>query len=371
MSDLVGLKQAMLTWLASLQGKHCLLVQHLQGQTGDLSAVEAVFTATGQYPAGIGGNYLNDDNQLTTLDYDDVNPALIAWWNAGGVVTLFGATPNPSGGGQGATSVNIANALSAGTPENAAFQGFMQTFGQGLLQLQAAGVMVFMRYLPEMNGNWNWWGETNVNAAQFGQLWRMWDDYNTKTLGLQNLIRVYSSNGGDLSRYPGDDYVDAVGFDCYSDNPGADALSSYQAFATPNPAVGYAANKPIAYTEFGPGSPSLGDPNFDETILIAALKGPLKNCVWCEQWWERWAMNTVQNIAQALHDPWVLNRAALGRPSAAAPPVVTPPPAVLTQALVQGQIAAAQATLALAGSVLAEAATQISAAETALAALLP
>jgi Glycosyl hydrolase family 26 len=323
------LKQAMLTWLRGLAGKHCAMVQHLQGQSGDLTAVDAVFKSTGRYVAGLGGNYFNDNGTDPTCVYAAQNAVLIDWWNAGGIVTMCAGTPNPSGGGQSTvTPCNAANILTPGTPENAAWIVIMTEIGQGLLQLKNAGVVLPWRPLHEPNGTWNWWGPTNFDRVQFIQLWQMWRRFNDG-LGLDNLIYVFASNGGDLGLYPGDAYVDFVGFDVYTSNPAADAVTAYQLFLTP---AGTYGGKPIAYTEFGPGGPNAGDPNFDASVLLAALKGPLAKCVWCEEWWERWGLDQVKNPGTLLGDPWILDRDNLGRPVDTTPPAQagTTTPVVLT-----------------------------------------
>lgn len=306
------LKQAMLAWLTGLSGKNCLMVQHLGGQSGDLTAVNNVFKATGRYVAGLGGNYFNDNGTDPTCDYSAQNPVLIDWWNQGGIVTMCAGTPNPCGGGQSTTTpCNAANILTAGTAENTAWTKIMGEIGQGLLQLKNGGVVLPWRPLHEPNGPWNWWGPENFSRVQFIQLWQMWKQFNDG-LGLDNLIYVYASNGGDLSLYPGDAYCDFVGFDVYTSNPAADAVSAYQLFLAPN-SLTYG-GKPIAYTEFGPGGPNAGDPNFDAGTLLAALKGPLAKCVWCEEWWERWGLDQVKNPGTLLNDKWILDRDNLGRP---------------------------------------------------------
>lgn len=333
MTDTASLKRAMLAWLVGLSGKHAVMVQHLGGQSADLTAVNTVFTKTGRYVGGIGGNYFSDNGTDPTCNYAVQNPALIGWWQAGGIVTMCAGAGNPSGGGQATiTPCNAVNILTPGTTENIAWVAIMREIGQGLLQLKQAGVVVLWRPLHEPNGTWNWWGETNFTAPQFAQLWQMWKAFND-SLGLDNLIYVFAANGADLTRYPGDAYVDVLGFDVYTSNPAVDALPAYQLFHLTNTAVGYAAGKPIAYAEFGAGSPNAGDPAFDAAVLLAALQGPLKNCVYVEQWWERWALDQVQNATTLLNAPWILNRDNLGRPTAASIAA-----AAITNATVVGRI---------------------------------
>jgi hypothetical protein len=76
-------------------------------------------------------------------------------------------------------------------------------------------------------------------------------------------------------------------------------------------------------------------------VLLAALKGPLKGCVYVEQWWERWGLDQVQNATTLLNDPWILNRDNLGRPTASATPAL----AIATNETVVGKIDQALALL--------------------------
>lgn len=297
-----------LAWLKSFQGKHCILVQHLGGAHNDTTTLDNIHNATGQWPAGIGGSWYNDDGD-GVYNPNQV-PMLIDWYKKGGVITINNGTPNPSGQG---SNVNIEAVLTNGTPENTRWKQIMADSVDALLQLKKGGVnWLFWRPLHEMNGTWEWYGPQAVDNNQYKRLWKMWKDYNDAH-GCDHLIYVYASNGADLSRYPGDDYVHVVGYDAYTANP-AETANAVQTFTQPNPSVGFAANKSIAYCEFGSNGPDSGDPNFDEMTLVNALKGPLNRCIYVEQWWERWALDTVRNTKAALNDPYIFTRDNINRP---------------------------------------------------------
>ena len=71
------------------------------------------------------------------------------------------------------------------------------------------------------NGAWFWWGADGPDA--FKQLWRLMHDRLHATPshpGLHNLIWEFTSSAaktGHLDWYPGDDVVDMIGLDIYTD----------------------------------------------------------------------------------------------------------------------------------------------------------
>ena len=89
------------------------------------------------------------------------------------------------------------------------------------------GELIPIIYRPyhENSGLWFWWGASNTTKDEFVNLWRYTIEYLRDVKGVENFLYAYSPNGhftseaNYLSRYPGDDYVDIIGFDMYHDNP--------------------------------------------------------------------------------------------------------------------------------------------------------
>lgn len=89
-----------------------------------------------------------------------------------------------------------------------------------LQKFEDAGVPVVWHPLHEAAGGWFWWGDHGPEA--FKELWQLTYDRMTNVHGLDNLIWEYSiaaasSNGFNEDWYPGDEYVDIVGLDIYTD----------------------------------------------------------------------------------------------------------------------------------------------------------
>ena len=84
-------------------------------------------------------------------------------------------------------------------------------------------IPLLFRPFHELTGSWFWWCKNTCTADEFKTLWRFTIDYLRNTKKLHNLIIVYSvadfnTKADFLARYPGDDYVDIVGFDNYCYN---------------------------------------------------------------------------------------------------------------------------------------------------------
>jgi mannan endo-1,4-beta-mannosidase len=81
-------------------------------------------------------------------------------------------------------------------------------------------IPVLYRPFHELTGNWFWWCKNTSSAEDFKALWRFTIDYLRNTKKLHNLLIVYSvadfnSEADFMDRYPGDNYVDFIGFDNY------------------------------------------------------------------------------------------------------------------------------------------------------------
>ncbi|MDF9828820.1 glycosyl hydrolase [Parabacteroides sp. PF5-6] len=94
-------------------------------------------------------------------------------------------------------------------------------------------IPVIFRMYHEHSGGWFWWGSEQCTPAQYKQLWIMTVDYLREKRHVHNLLYAYSpSETRDeaefLERYPGDDYVDIIGFDCYATGSDATAVANYK-----------------------------------------------------------------------------------------------------------------------------------------------
>jgi mannan endo-1,4-beta-mannosidase len=142
------------------------------------------------------------------------------------------------------SSFNTANVLVEGTKERAYFDLAVEDLAEQLLKLQDAGVPLIFRPLHEAQGNdndnggtsWFWWGDRG--SAVYTELWKLLYTELTDDYGLHNIIWEFNSYDYSTSAswYPGDDYVDIVGYDKYNtvynrhdgntSGPNVDAIAS-------------------------------------------------------------------------------------------------------------------------------------------------
>ena len=79
------------------------------------------------------------------------------------------------------------------------------------------------RPFHEFDGEWFWWGAAYNEPEEFKDLWRFTVHYLRDILNVHNMLYAFSpdikfdSREDYLLRYPGDDYVDILGFDDYED----------------------------------------------------------------------------------------------------------------------------------------------------------
>jgi mannan endo-1,4-beta-mannosidase len=133
------------------------------------------------------------------------------------------------------TNFDVQAALaSPGSPKYNLLLSDIDAIGTQLQKFQTAGVPVIWRPLHEAQGGWFWWGAKGPQA--FKDLWHLMYNRLTNVDGLHNLIWEYTSSSADQGFrdwYPGDDVVDIVGADVYTDasssmsGPWNDLLDEY------------------------------------------------------------------------------------------------------------------------------------------------
>ncbi len=206
----------------------------ISGQQDD---VEYVLEKTGKEPA-IGAFDLMDYSPSRIENQADLTPvrtteAMINWakkgegrgiislsWHWNAPTDLINEAPDKlwwSGFYTKATTFDLAAVLA--DKNGSRYQLLLRDIDVIALQLkklQAADVPVLWRPLHEASGKWFWWGAKG--AGPFKELWQIMYNRLTNYHQLHNLIWVYSgTNALDPAWYPGDQYVDIVGEDIYTD----------------------------------------------------------------------------------------------------------------------------------------------------------
>jgi hypothetical protein len=115
---------------------------------------------------------------------------------------------------------------------------------------------VIFRPLHEHTQTWNWWGRSATTDSEFIAFWRFIVSYLRDTKGIHNVIYAISPQmdevyddpvGRILFRWPGDEWVDLVGIDCYHGRNRKAFESNVKALAEVSERV----HKPVGVTETG------------------------------------------------------------------------------------------------------------------------
>ncbi len=112
--------------------------------------------------------------------------------------------------------------ITPGTLINERWKSQVDVIAWFLKQLRYANVPVIWRPYHEMNGDWFWWGKKEGESG-YKKLYRMMFDRLVNFHGLNNLIWVYNCNEVKNNvdpydkYYPGDDVVDILATDVYTE----------------------------------------------------------------------------------------------------------------------------------------------------------
>ena len=185
---------------------------------------------TGDYPAVYGMDLGDIEHRspvnLDSVPFSDMRTFVDRIWSRGGVITFSWHVDNLLTGGTAwdVSSGRVVASVLPGGERHEEFRAWLDNLAEFLASLkddQGVAIPVIFRPWHEHTGSWFWWGQDLCTTEEFVALWRFTFDYLCGEKNLHNLLFAYSS-GGDidsigqyLERYPGDDYVDLMGFDYY------------------------------------------------------------------------------------------------------------------------------------------------------------
>lgn len=162
---------------------------------------------------------------LDKVRFDRIRDWMVQAFEMGAVNTASWHLNNPvSGGGAWDTAKAVASILPGG-PRHEQFKGWLDrlaAFFASVKTRDGEPVPIVFRPFHEMSGRWFWWGAGHVSPEDYQALWRFTVEYLRDQKGLHHLLYAYSPNalrdyGEDRywTWYPGDAYVDVLGFDDY------------------------------------------------------------------------------------------------------------------------------------------------------------
>lgn len=173
------------------------------------------------------------------------------------------------------------NQILPGQKYNKVFTSYLDMIAEYAKQVKGA---VIFRPFHECTGSWFWWGAAYCDAETYKNVYRYTVEYLRDTKNVHNLIYAYSpsnSGAGTVAdygvRYPGDAYVDMVGFDMYDKNPTDDGtwMKQFKKQLEVTSSFAKKHNKLVAVSETGISNDT--QPGESQTAL---LKSGNKNKDW-------------------------------------------------------------------------------------------
>jgi len=244
----------------------------------DRSDVKSV---TGSDPAVYGWDLghleLGEDKNLDGVPFDFMKREIVKIYERGGVNTVSWHLNNPVNDSSAwdTTNYSVREILSAG-PAHEKYKNHLDHVAGFLNSLKADdGTMVPVIFRPfhEHTGSWFWWGKNFCTPDEYIALWHFTIDYLRKEKKMNHLIIAYSSSDiqsreNYMERYPGDEYVDVIGFDDYSfDEDGY--IARIEKSLTVLCKIAEERNKIPAFTETG--AEQLLNPSWYTKILLPVI----------------------------------------------------------------------------------------------------
>ncbi|WP_353125629.1 glycoside hydrolase family 26 protein [Parapedobacter pyrenivorans] len=231
-ADLTPQTAALLNALKTISGKHILLGHQDATAYGvDWSAEPGksdVKSTTGSYPAvygwDVGHLEIGKSSNLDNVSFDSMRTRMIEAYERGGINTVSWHSTNPVNGSSAwdTTRYSVSEILPGGKHHDTLndYLRHLAVFFSSLKTADGTPVPIIFRPFHEHTGSWFWWGAAFCTPQEYIALWQYTADYLRNESGLKNLLMAYSSStivteANYLERYPGDDYVDIVGFDDY------------------------------------------------------------------------------------------------------------------------------------------------------------
>lgn len=265
---------------------------------------------TGKWVGLVGAEYHNGQD----VNWEKPNQLFEEYWRQGGFCQLYLIMTNPANPGSfnGGGKCDINLVLDPYHPYHTHFYRELDKVAAGLAELQKKGVVVFLNPFAEATADWFWWGG---NPTDFIRLYREVHDYLVKEKQLDNLLFIYEpscANNTALQFYPGDGYVDMIGFSLFVDYNKEIDSQSIQNYSQLK-----SLGKPLAISQWGPrrGGDQTGgqdQPPGDNLKLMRGIQKYYPEIVWWMNWNYAYAIatpdNSNYNSKELLGDPWVINR---------------------------------------------------------------
>lgn len=191
-----------------------------------------VQTVTGDYPAVIGYDLgkleFDSTHNLDGVAFAKIKQDIQDTYQRGGINTISWhfnnpVTPTKNTWDKADSTIKHLFASAQAMQTYTAWLDKLAHFVKSLKGKNGQTIPVLFRPFHEHTGSWFWWGANHCSPEEYIKLWRFTVDYLKNKKGVHNLLYAYSTDhfkdeAHYLERYPGDAYVDLIGFDYYHRN---------------------------------------------------------------------------------------------------------------------------------------------------------
>ncbi|WP_052339758.1 glycosyl hydrolase [Gorillibacterium massiliense] len=272
--DATDRTKSLFVYLNQIRGNHILFgQQHATDEGLSITKHDGTesdtFNDVGAYPAMFGWDTLSLEGYEKpgvmgdfAKSRDNLIDVMKKAYKYGGVLTLSSHMPNfVTGDDFRITKGNVVSHILPGGDKNAEFNTYLDhiaDFANNLKDDGGNSIPVIYRPFHEQNGSWFWWGAAFTTSDEYKEIYRYTVEYLRDKKGVRNFLYAYSPGGGFgeseseyLKTYPGDDYVDILGFDSYYNGEGASWFSGVTTEAKTISKLADKKGKVAALTEFG------------------------------------------------------------------------------------------------------------------------
>ncbi len=220
---------------------------------------------TGDYPAVYGWELghleIDKKENLDNVPFDKMQQFIRQGYERGGVITISWHLNNPLTGKSAwdPEEGTVASILPGGEKHDL-FKNWLDkvaVFFNGLKGKDGEFIPVIFRPFHELNGNWFWWGGKHCSDDEFKKLWKFTVKYLRDQKNIHHLLYAYNTDRFStrkeyLAKYPGDEWVDVIGFDIYQRNtPKEKFIQELQSMFSILGSIATEHHKIPALTEFG------------------------------------------------------------------------------------------------------------------------
>lgn len=196
-------------------------IAHVADITRKAAAEGALITLSAHMP-----NFEVIDQRVKAYDaaggvVDETKNEMVGYWTTENGEKQY----NFSGYTPGTTTGNIVQRIMPGQDLNYLYTDYLDLIADYAKSVEGDGITILFRPFHENTGSWFWWGAAFCDEQAYINLFRYTVDYMKETKGVHNMLYVYGpgSEAANVTeygaRYPGDDYVDMIGYDLYHSGP--------------------------------------------------------------------------------------------------------------------------------------------------------